>query len=226
VCVCVCVCVHVYVYVYVYVCVCVYVCTCVCVCVCAHSECAHAGAATGCAGDVILRPASRQATPAAVPQQRRGVVGPGPGREDPHEYHAAAAFDGSKPGYAFKMGARGLGYYRDANSADVWQPLESSSSSRAAAACTPSAAGGSRFGEEEEDVMVLSSFGAPLLAIAALDSKACFVVGRAPLRKHESEAGEQFDRLSAIAQVKSGVKSVWKRCENGCSRLLNCKNGC
>ena len=32
-------------------------------------------------------------------------------------YHAAAAFDGARPGFVFKLGARGLGYYEDAPAA-------------------------------------------------------------------------------------------------------------
>ena len=73
--------------------------------------------------------------------------------------------------------------------------------------------------------MVLKSFGAPLLAIASPDSNSCFVVGRAPLRAHESETHAQFDKLSFIAQVRARSPALTGMRVDSRGKALNLREG-
>ncbi len=126
---------------------------------------------------------------------------PPAGKQD---FHPATSFQGSKPGYVFKMDTQGLGYYFDTNSADIWEPFGvSASASQGAVQRIPELA---------------SSFGAALLAMAAPDSNRIFVVGRAPLRDAEGE-GRRVDADWSRVQVSfactlglfSRVDSDWSR---------------
>ena len=156
------------------------------------------GAANGKAGDVLLSPpsssdaqlpppSSRATTPAQVP--------PNCNRDQTSEtdFHAAHTWSGSKPGYAFKKDAKGLGYYLDGLSNNIWQPFAASHALTTGAAPPPQTS-------EYRASKVLGSFGAALLAIAAPDSNRVFVVGRAPREHAEAEEDTLFLRIKSLVQ--------------------------
>ena len=145
---------------------------------------AHSGA-----GDVLLPPESRpgsvrhqRSRPGSRVQQRLMSSVRPPAAAGKQDFHAAASFEGSKPGYVFKMDAQGLGYYFDASSADVWQPF---AQSQVGTPGTPGMTGG-------RPELLPASFGASLLSIAVPDSNRIFVVGRAPRKDAEGE-GRRLD---------------------------------
>jgi hypothetical protein len=121
------------------------------------------------------------------------------------DFYASPSFRGSKPGYVFKRGAEGLGYYRDPHTADMWEPMD-----EASLGCKnkflQSASIAEPMRSEHLAESLCDSFGAPLLAITAPDSNRIFVVGRAPLAKRNPSPGgswwaEAHERITVAAKA-------------------------
>jgi hypothetical protein len=85
-------------------------------------------------------------------QQKQVASGEGDGGGgggDDASFVPASSFRGVRPGYSYKTGEEGLGYYRDSSSS-------SSSSSTSASAGTGAGAGGADFGSVNDDMSVVN----------------------------------------------------------------------
>ena len=92
----------------------------------------------------------------------------------------ASSFSGVRPGYSYKTGEEGLGYYRDSSS---------SSSSTSASAGTGAGAGGADFGSVNDDMSVVNCL--YRLAVGAVRS-VLTALGFTEVRRRKSHVISQF----------------------------------
>ena len=116
-------------------------------------------------------------------QQKQVASGEGDGGGgggDDASFVPASSFRGVRPGYSYKTGEEGLGYYRDSSS---------SSSSTSASAGTGAGAGGADFGSVNDDMSVVNCL--YRLAVGAV-RPVLTALGFTEVRRRKSHVISQF----------------------------------